>query len=130
MTLLWELCLRRIKMAKRNFKPVDEGASLGSITFIRPSRLAEEEKTGVILEGTFVESIPNQFDNEKLDYKFTDEKGGMIVLNGAGNLGFKMKSINAGDYVQISYNGKKEISKGKMKGIKAHNFEVLRDEGE
>ena len=117
-------------MAKRNFKPVDEGASLGSITFIRPSRLAEEEKTGVILEGTFVESIPNQFDNEKLDYKFTDEKGGMIVINGAGNLGFKMKNINAGDYVQISYNGKKEISKGKMKGIKAHNFEVLRDEGE
>ena len=117
-------------MAKRNFKPVDEGASLGSITFIRPSRLAEEGKTGVILEGTFVESIPNQFDNEKLDYKFTDEKGGMIVINGAGNLGFKMKNVNAGDYVQISYNGKKEISKGKMKGIKAHNFEVLRDEGE
>ena len=109
-------------MAKRNFKPVDAGASLGSITFIRPSRLAEEEKTGVILEGTFVESIPNQFDNEKLDYKFTDEKGGMIVINGAGNLGFKMKNVNAGDYVQISYNGKKEISKGKMKGIKAHNL--------
>ena len=117
-------------MAKRNFKPVDAGASLGSITFIRPSKLAEESRTGVILEGTFVESIPNQFDNGKLDYKFTDEKGGMIVLNGAGNLGFKMKNVNAGDFVQISYNGKKEIKSGKMKGIKAHNFEVLRDEEE
>jgi hypothetical protein len=84
-------------MAKRNFKPVDAGASIGSITFIRPSRLAEEKKTGVVLEGTFVESLPNQFDNNKLDYKFTDEKGGLIVLNGAGNLGFKMKNINAGD---------------------------------
>ena len=54
----------------------------------------------------------------------------MIVLNGAGNLGFKMKNVNAGDYVQISYNGKKEIAKGKMKGTMAHNFEVLRDEEE
>ena len=117
-------------MAKRNFKPVDAGASLGSITFIRPAKLAEEKRTGVVVEGTFVESIPNQFDDKKSDYKFTDEKGGMIVLNGAGNLGFKMKNVNAGDFVQISYNGKKEISKGKMKGIMAHNFEVLRDEEE
>jgi len=117
-------------MGKRNFKPVDAGASLGSITFIRPSKLAEDGKTGIILEGTYVESLPNQFNKDKLDYKFTDEKGGMIVLNGTGNLGFKMKNVNAGDFVQISYNGKKEISKGKMKGTQAHNFEVLRDEEE
>ena len=117
-------------MGKRNFKRVDEGASLGSITFIRPSKLAEENRTGVIVEGTYVESIPNQFDDKKSDYKFTDEKGSMIIINGAGNLGFKMKNINAGDFVQISYNGKKEIKSGKMKGIKDHNFEVLRDEAE
>ena len=117
-------------MAKRNFKPVDGNASLGSITFIRPSKLAEEETRGVILEGTFVESLPNQFNSEKSDYKFSDEKGNMIVLNGAGNLGFKMKTVNAGDFVQISYNGKKEITKGKMKGVQAHQFEVLRDEAE
>jgi hypothetical protein len=117
-------------MAKRNFKPVDTGASLGSITFIRPSKLAEEERTGVILEGTYVESIPNQFNENKSDYKFTDESGSLIILNGAGNLDFKMKNVSAGDFVQISYNGKKEIKSGKMKGVKAHNFEVLRDEGE
>ena len=117
-------------MAKRNFKPVDANASLGSITFIRPAKLAEEGKTGIILEGTYVESLPNQFNDQKSDYKFTDENGGMVVLNGAGNLGFKMKNVNAGDFVQISYNGKKEIKSGKMKGIKAHNFEVLRDEDE
>ena len=117
-------------MGKRNFKPVDAGASLGSITFIRPSKLAEENRTGVIVEGTYVESIPNQFDDKKSDYKFTDEKGSLIIINGAGNLGFKMKNVNAGDFVQISYNGKKEIKSGKMKGIKAHNFEVLRDEEE
>ena len=48
-------------MAKRNFKPVDAGASIGSITFISPSRLAEEKKTGVVLAGTFVESLASQF---------------------------------------------------------------------
>jgi len=117
-------------MGKRNFKPVDANASLGSITFIRPSMLAEEGKSGVILEGTFVESLPNAFDKEKLDYKFSDESGGIIIINGAGNLNYKMKLVNAGDFVQISYNGKKEITKGKMKGIQAHNFEVLRDEEE
>lgn len=115
-------------MAKRNFKPV-EGMSSG-ITFIRPAKLAEEKKTGIILEGTFVESLPNQFDDKKSDYKFTDEKGNITVLNGAGNLGFMMKSINAGDFVQISYKGKREITNGKMKGVMAHNFEVLRDEEE
>ena len=92
--------------------------------------MAEEGKSGIILEGTFVESLPNQFDKEKLDYKFTDEKGNIVVLNGAGNLTYKMKLVNAGDFVQITYNGKKEIKSGKMKGIKAHNFEVLRDEEE
>ena len=113
-------------MAKRNFKPV-EGMSAG-ITFIRPSKLAEEETKGVILEGTYVESLPNQFNSEKSDYKFSDETGNITIINGAGNLGFMMKSINAGDYVQISYHGKKEITKGKMKGVKAHQFEVQRDE--
>tara|TARA_R110000824_G_scaffold17339_5_gene70569 strand:+ start:4975 stop:5328 length:354 start_codon:yes stop_codon:yes gene_type:complete len=117
-------------MAKRNFKPVDAGASLGSITFIRPALLAKEERTGIVVEGTYVESLPNQFDDKKSDYKFTDEKGGVTILNGAGNLGFKMKNVNAGDFVQISYNGKKEIKSGKMKGTMAHNFEVLRDEAE
>ena len=115
-------------MAKRNFKPVENMPS--GITFIRPSKLAEEETRGVILEGTFVESLPNQFNSEKSDYTFTDDKGNITVINGAGNLGFMMKSINAGDFVQISYKGKKEITKGKMKGIQAHQFEVQRDEVE
>ena len=41
-----------------------------------------------------------------------------------------MGFINAGDFVQIKYQGKKEISKGKLAGRMAHSFEVLRDEVE
>jgi hypothetical protein len=41
-----------------------------------------------------------------------------------------MGFINAGDFVQIKYQGKKKIGKGKMEGRLAHSFEVLRDEVE
>ena len=113
-------------MGKRNFKsPIERETS--NIKFIRPSKL---EEPGVIVEATFVESLPNAFDENKSDYKFTDEKGNIIILNGAGNLGYQMGFINAGDFVQIKYQGKKEISKCKLAGRMAHSFEVLRDEVE
>ena len=113
-------------MGKRNFKsPIERETS--NIKFIRPSKL---EEPGVNVEATFVVSLPNAFDENKCDYKFTDEKGNIIILNGAGNLGYQMGFINAGDFVQIKYQGKKEISKGKLAGRMAHSFEVLRDEVE
>ena len=113
-------------MGKRNFKsPIERETS--NIKFIRPSKL---EEPGVIVEATYVEALPNAFDEKKSDYKFTDEKGNVIILNGAGNLGYQMGFINAGDFVQITYQGKKEISKGKLAGRMAHSFEVLRDEVE
>ena len=102
---------------KRNWvSPIETG----NIEFIRPSKL---EKPGVLLEATFVEALPNAFDNGKLDYKF-------IILNGAGNLGYQMERVNAGDFVQISYEGKNKIEKGKMEGRMAHSFKVRIDKPE
>jgi len=98
-----------------------EGREESSIEFIRASNLEE----GIVLEGTYVDSMPNPLNNEKLDYKFELEDGSTKVINGAGNLGFKMKFINVGDYVQVAYNGKQEIAKGNFKGKLSHNFEVL-----
>lgn len=116
-------------MGKRNFKsPLQKEAR--SITFISPSSLAKEEKLGVILEGTYVESSPNTYDENKLDFKFSDDKGNMTVINAGGNLGFQMDSIDVGDYVQVSYNGKKEIVKGKYEGRMAHDFKILVDKPE
>ena len=116
-------------MGKRNFKsPLQREAS--SITFISPAALSRDEKSGVILEGTYVESSPNNFDENKLDFKFSDDKGNMTVINAGGNLGWAMQPINIGDYVQVSYNGKKEITKGKMAGRMAHDFKVLVDKQE
>ncbi len=96
-----------------------------TVTFIRPSKLQADGITGVIVEGTYVESIPNQYDEGKLDYKFEKEDGSIVIVNGGGNLGFKMSKIMIGDYVQLSYEGMKEIKNGKMKGRKSHTFSIL-----
>lgn len=111
-------------MAAREFK-VPEARENTDITYIRASKLAEEGVTGPILEATFVESVPSNMDENKLDYKFEKDDGGIVVVNCAGNLKYKMKFINPGDYCQVQYLGKQEITKGVHKGKMAHNFEVL-----
>jgi hypothetical protein len=99
--------------------------SENGITFLRPSKLAEEKVSGIIIEGSFLESMPNPFDNEKLDFKFISDENKTIILNGGGNLGYQMDGIEPGTTVQVSYNGKKPITKGKFKGREAHDFVVL-----
>lgn len=95
------------------------------LDFIRPSELAKTGVTGVIVEGLFLESRPNHFDESKLDFKFEKDDGSVVVINGAGNLNHRMKNVNPGDYCRVEYQGKKLIESGKMKGKEAHNFEVL-----
>jgi len=104
--------------------------SENGITFLRPSKLAEENVNGIIIEGRFLESMPNPFDNEKLDFKFISDENKTIILNGGGNLGYQMGGIEPGAMVQVSYNGKKPITKGKFKGREAHDFVVLEEETE
>lgn len=104
-------------------KPGSESGS--NLEFIRPSKLTDEDVNKVLVEGLFIESLPNHFDNSKLDFKFEKEDGSAVILNGAGNLGYRMKSVSPGQLVQITYQGKQEIQNGKMKGRKAHNFDVL-----
>lgn len=116
-------------MSKVFKKP--EGMSTEGIEFIRASKLAEAIEAGelavgsAIAEGTYVESLPNPMDSNKLDFKLETEDGKTVIVNGAGNLGHNMKFVNVGDYIQIRYNGKQEITKGSYKGRLAHNFEVL-----
>lgn len=110
--------------AERVWKKPGQSEEKASIKFVRPSELAKEGFEGVIVEGTFIESFPNHFDNAKLDFKFEQEDGSILVINGAGNLGYRMKEVIPGDFCQVTYLGKKEITTGKMQGRSAHNFEV------
>ncbi|MBV6514175.1 MAG: hypothetical protein FMNOHCHN_03765 [Ignavibacteriaceae bacterium] len=106
----------------RKFKPAVEGTG---IRFIKPGDLAEAKTTGVILEGTYMGAIPNNYDNTKNDYKFLDDNGQEVVINSTGSLAYQMKNVPVGSIVQITYEGMSKLTKGKMKGKEAHNFKVL-----
>jgi hypothetical protein len=111
-------------MSEREFKR-PERSDRKQAKFIRPSDLHKNGITGVILEGEFVEALTNPFDNSKQDYKFVTEDGETVILNSAGGLAYQMEVINPGTYCQVHYHGKELLTKGKMKGREAHNFEVL-----
>lgn len=107
----------------RTFKPVT-GMGDSGIEFIRPAKLAEAGRIGLLLEGAYVGSTPNTYNKDKSDYKFELADGTAKVINGAGNLPFQMKNVAVGTLVQVSYLGKKKISKGPMAGKESHNFLV------
>lgn len=130
-------------MSDRFKKKVSGGD--GSVVFVKPADLARAGFTGVVAEGLFVGTLPNSFNEEVNDFKIEADvdfsikgidkdgqeysrkisSGDVLILNGAGNLGYLMQSVGPGELVQISYLGKQEIEKGKMKGKLAHNFEVM-----
>ena len=111
-------------MSEVKFKRPDGSEKL-DIKFIRPSELAKNGTTGVLFEGTFQGTVPNPRDPDSEDYKFEAEDGGLIILNSAGNLSYRMKSVSVGQYCQVTYEGKKPIQKGKYAGTGAHSFDVL-----
>jgi len=127
-----------------NKKAGSEGGD-GNLIFVKPSDLARAGFSGVVAEGKFLQAIPNQFDDTKQDFKIEADvaielegkdgngntyltkvsAGDTLVINGAGNLNYLMKSVGPGNLCQINYFGKKEIAKGPHKGKLAHSFEVM-----
>jgi hypothetical protein len=110
------------KTEARKMKPVS-GLEGAGVEFIRPSKL--EGPCTLVTEALYLGSSPNNFDNDKSDYKFETEDGKTIVLNGAGNLTYQMAKVAVNSIVTVEYRGKQEIKKGPMKGKQSHNFEVL-----
>jgi hypothetical protein len=118
-------------MSERVFEKPEGRDEESDITFIRAKALFEAlaesgADSSVVVEGIYEESRPNQLNDQKLDYTIINDAGEKVVVNGAGNLDYKMKFLNLGDYVQISYFGKKEITKGPFKGKESHDFEALK----
>lgn len=99
------------------------GLDGAGITFVRPSKL--EGAQTIITEALYLGSTPNQFDAAKSDYKFENEDGSLVVINGAGNLNYAMKKVSVNSIVTVEYLGKQTIKKGPLKGKESHNFNVL-----
>lgn len=112
-------------MSERNFQPVS-----GGIKFISPKSLADAGALGVVLEGIFLEALPNTFDSSKNDFKFELEDGEIVVINHSGGLAYQMNRVELGSLVQISYDGKKLLESGPNKGKESHMFSVQVDMGE
>ena len=117
----------------------------GELVFVKPADLARSGFTGIVAEGELLDTLPNRFNEDKVDYKilldssieFTGEDkdgdaytqraeaGDTVIVNGAGNLNYLMdKNVAVGSLVQITYQGKNEIQKGKRAGTMAHTFEI------
>lgn len=115
----------------RTFKTVNgkvlgerEPGAKGSITFVRPKELAAAGTTGVVAEGIYEGTLPNNFDETKSDFKVRRDNGDLIILNGAGSLTAQLAKVAPGSYVRITYAGMQAMTKGKMKGKSAHKFIV------
>lgn len=111
--------------AEKTFKPVLSGSGDGgNITYIRAKELAETGKTGVVAEGIYEGTQPNNFDDTKNDYKVRLEDGTLAILNRTGSLDNQLRQVAAGTYVRINYNGMETIKSGRMQGKSAHSFIV------
>ncbi len=123
-------------------KPIlSGGGKEGNLYFARASAL----KAGDAIQGTFEGTVLNDM-TEKDDFKVritesstisvkakdgsissqTLAAGDLVIINGAGNLGYQMGQVSPGELVRIEYNGRSKITKGKMKGKEAHSFNVLK----
>lgn len=114
----------------RTFKSVNgkslenDDSKAGGITFIRPKELADAGTTGVVAEGIYEGTLPNNFDENKSDYKVRQDDGTLVILNSCGSLATQLAKVSEGSYVQITYLGMKPLTQGKMKGKSAHSFIV------
>lgn len=77
-----------------------------------------------ILEGTFIREIAGKYGAQ---FEFEDKEGEIVVLNGAGQLKYKMGFVKENDKVKVIYEGEEILTSGNMKGKSAHQFTVLRD---
>jgi hypothetical protein len=115
-------------MCKEKSMARQEVKTEGSLSFIKAKDLNDAGTTGVILRGTYLGAVPNNYNPEKSDFKFESvEDGSTVVINGAGNLGSLMGQVEAGSLLEIEYHGMEPMVSGKFKGTPAHQFKVFLD---
>lgn len=105
----------------RSFKSSDALGGNG-VRFIRPSLLAEEGIRGVVAEGYFDGTLPNEMTG-KNDFKVVADDGQTIVINHTGHLASLIERMEVveGNYLRVSYLGKDKIKKT---GKEFHKFKL------
>lgn len=90
------------------------------LVILRPSKLAEEGRTGLIAAGIYMGGTPNKFKPENSDFRINGDTEDFI-LNSSTTLNSKLSEVDVGTYVEVTYTGMLKSKKGKD----YHNFEVL-----
>jgi len=88
-------------------------------------KFAECEIGEVLVEGEYHREVQGKYG---IQYEFLNIDGEVHVLNGSGQLKYKMDFIREGDKVKITYEGSELLTKGPMAGKSAHQFKILRDD--
>ena len=78
----------------------------------------------VLVDGTYLREVMGKYG---IQYEFEDKDGDIVVLNGSGQLKYKMDFVKEGDKVKIVYDGVTVLESGPMKGKDCHCFKLYRD---
>lgn len=112
---------------KKFIKHENTSGEGGDTTFISPSKLNKEGRTGIIAQGIYrgSQEVEGKYGTQ-LNHQIEGMNGKKMVINGAGNLQAQLsfKKVSEGTPVQITYNGKIPMKDGPRKGTEAHNFTV------
>lgn len=115
------------------------GESNGVIKVLRSGKLITIEngkkseaplKAGTIVEGTYAGATPNKFDENRSDYNLRGEDGTLIILAQTASLANQFNKVSVGDLVQVTYNGKKAITRKNGAKAEMHDYMVAVAAGE
>lgn len=110
-------------VTRTSLKKQPEGMKAGNIIVVRPSKLAEEGRTGVVASGILEKIEPNKFNEGKNDYFIRSATGDLYILNDTATLKEQLTQDGVlGMNIEVVYNGKK---KGKKSKKEFHDFEVF-----
>lgn len=120
-----------------NFQPVSSailaGDNNGMIKVLRSGKLITIENgkkteaaldAGTSVTGTYAGSTPNKFDESRVDYNLRGEDGTLIILAQTASLANQFSKVQIGDLVQVTYNGKKNITRKNGAKAAMHDFVV------
>jgi hypothetical protein len=117
-------------MQKRNFKTARK------LTAAKQYRKWSDWKVGDYIIGKYVETYTDEkYDKEVfvidvIEASFKDGTGKKfenkhLGLNSIGMLAKALQKVGAGEIVQVNYNGKSQMEKGKYAGKEAHSVDIL-----
>lgn len=85
----------------------------GKLEILRPSKLAEEGRTGVVAEGILEKVEANKFNAAKNDYFIRGADNTLYILNETQSIKEQLGQDGVlGMRVRVEYNGKKATKKG------------------